>query len=125
YGCEPLTANPKEWAFQRDGLGADGVVDATGVSNALSKALEIVRPAGWISKVGWGPQPLGFSIDALVQKNIALQGSFSHTWSTWERVVHLIAAGTLDVRPITGGAWSLEERQTACEQMHLGEIVKA
>jgi alcohol dehydrogenase/L-iditol 2-dehydrogenase len=125
YGCETLIGNLKEWAFDRDGLGVDGVVDATGVSAALSTALELVRPAGWISKVGWGPQPLNGSIDQLVQKNITLQGSFSHTWSTWERVIHLIATGALDVRPITGGAWPLEQWQTAFEKMHSGEIVKA
>src|SRR4051812_17205773 len=125
YGCETLIGNLKEWAFDRDGLGVDGVVDATGVSAALTTALEIVRPAGWISKVGWGPQPLGCSIDMLVQKNITLQGSFSHTWSTWERVIRLIATGQLDVRPITGGAWPLEQWQTAFEKMHSGEIVKA
>jgi L-iditol 2-dehydrogenase len=125
YGCETLIDNLKEWAFAADGLGVDGVVDATGVSAALTTALEIVRPAGWISKVGWGPQPLESSIDLLVQKNITLQGSFSHTWSTWERVIRLIATGALDVRPITGGAWPLEEWQTAFEKMHSGEIVKA
>jgi alcohol dehydrogenase/L-iditol 2-dehydrogenase len=125
YGCEPLVDNLKTWALDRDGLGVDGVVDATGVSAALETALEIVRPAGWISKVGWGPQPLGFSLDMLVQKNVTLQGSFSHTWSTWERVIRLIATGMLDVRPITGGAWPLEQWQTAFEKMHSGEIVKA
>jgi L-iditol 2-dehydrogenase len=125
YGCESLIGNLKEWAFERDGLGVDGVVDATGVSAALSTALDIVRPAGWISKVGWGPQPLDFSLDKLVQKNVTLQGSFSHTWSTWERVIRLIDTGLLDVKPITGGAWPLEQWQTAFERMHSGEIVKA
>lgn len=125
YGCESLIDNLKEWAYDRDGLGVDGVVDATGVSAALGTALEIVRPAGWISKVGWGPQPMGCSIDLLVQKNVTLQGSFSHNWSTWERVIRLIATGQLDVRPITGGAWPLEQWQTAFEKMHSGEIVKA
>jgi alcohol dehydrogenase/L-iditol 2-dehydrogenase len=125
YGCEALVDDLNEWAFAGDGLGVDGVVDATGVSAALTTALEIVRPAGWISKVGWGPQPLGCSIDKLVQKNITLQGSFSHTWSTWERVIRLISTGQLDVRPITGGVWPLEQWQTAFEKMHSGEIVKA
>ncbi|HEY9231619.1 MAG TPA: zinc-binding dehydrogenase, partial [Blastocatellia bacterium] len=37
-----------------DGLGADLVVDATGTSAALKPALEIVRPGGQITKVGWG-----------------------------------------------------------------------
>jgi alcohol dehydrogenase/L-iditol 2-dehydrogenase len=126
YGCEPLLVDDlKEWAFAEDGLGVDGVVDATGVSLALGTALDIVRPAGWISKVGWGPQPLNGSLDKLVQKNITLQGSFSHTWATWERIIKLIAGGQLDVTPIRGGVWPLVQWQMAFETMHSGDIVKA
>ena len=40
--------------------GAHGVIDAAGVSATLKLSLEIVRPAGWITKVGWGREPLGF-----------------------------------------------------------------
>jgi alcohol dehydrogenase/L-iditol 2-dehydrogenase len=125
YGCEVLIGSASDWARQGDGLGADGVVDAAGVSVALATALDLVRPAGWITKVGWGPQPLGFSLDPLVQKNVTLQGSFSHNWPVWERVIQLIAAGTLDVRPITGGVWPLAEWREAFENMHSGRIVKA
>ena len=125
YGCDVIVGDATEWARRRDGLGADGVVDAAGVSAALRTALDLVRPAGWISKVGWGPQPLNFSLDPLVQKNVTLQGSFSHTWPMWERVLALLASGRLDVRPITGGVWPLQEWHTAFEKMHGGEIVKA
>jgi alcohol dehydrogenase/L-iditol 2-dehydrogenase len=125
YGCDPIIGSASQWAAQTDGLGVDGVVDATGVSAALATAMELVRPNGWISKVGWGPQPLGFSLDPLVQKNITLQGSFSHNWPIWERVIQLIAAGTLDVRPITGGVWPLAQWRDAFEAMHSGSIVKA
>ncbi len=125
YGCDVIVGDAAEWARRRDGLGADGVVDAAGVSAALRTALELVRPGGWISKVGWGPQPLNFSLDPLVQKNVTLQGSFSHTWPMWERVLALLASGRLDVRPITGGIWPLAEWHTAFERMHGGEIVKA
>jgi L-iditol 2-dehydrogenase len=125
YGCEPLVEGVRDWARSGDGFGVEGVVDATGVSAALATALDLVRPAGWISKVGWGPQPLGFSLDPLVQKNVTLQGSFSHNWPIWERVIQLIASGTLDVRPITGGVWPLVEWHAAFEKMHSGSIVKA
>ena len=125
YGCESIVGDPRPWAQAVDGLGVDGVVDATGVSAALELALEVVRPAGWISKVGWGPQPIGFSLDALVQKNVTLQGSFSHHWAVWERVIRLIAGGTLDVRPVTGGVWALAEWREAFQTMHEGRIVKA
>ncbi len=125
YGCESIVGDATDWARHMDGLGADGVVDATGVSAALSAALDLVRPGGWISKVGWGPQPVGFSLDRLVQKNVTLQGSFSHNWPIWERVIRLVATGALDVRPITGGVWPLAEWRDAFETMHSGKIVKA
>ncbi|MCE9588942.1 MAG: zinc-binding dehydrogenase [Planctomycetes bacterium] len=125
YGCTPIVDNLEEWARHGDGLGVDGVIDAAGVSATLKTALEIVRPAGWITKVGWGRQPLGFSLDPLVQKNITLQGSFSHNWPVWERVIALLAAGTLDVKPIIGGVWPLEQWHTAFETMHSGAIAKA
>jgi L-iditol 2-dehydrogenase len=125
YGCETLVGDATEWARTVDGLGAEGVVDATGASAPLMTALQLVRPAGWISKVGWGPQPLNFSLDMLVQKNVTLQGSFSHNWPIWERVIRLIATGALDVRPITGGVWPLAEWHEAFETMHSGRIVKA
>lgn len=125
YGCEPIVGDATAWSREVDGLGAEGVVDATGVSAALSTALDLVRPGGWISKVGWGPQPVGFSLDRLVQKNVTLQGSFSHNWPIWERIIQLIATGALDVQPITGGVWPLAEWREAFESMHSGRIVKA
>src|SRR5664279_3125142 len=70
YGCEAIIGDATEWAKQRDGLGVDCVIDAAGASITLKIALQLVRPNGRITKVGWGPQPLGFSLDPLVQKNI-------------------------------------------------------
>jgi L-iditol 2-dehydrogenase len=125
YGCTIITGDPLPWAQAGDGLGVEGVIDATGVSSALQSALAAVRPAGWITKVGWGPQPLGFSLDLLVQKNVRLQGSFSHHWPIWERVIQLLATGQLDVRPILGGEWPLTQWREAFETMHSGAIVKA
>ena len=125
YGVETIIDDATPWAFQGDGLGVEGVVDATGVSIALKSALELVRPNGWITKVGWGPQPLDFSIDPLVQKNVRLQGSFSHNWPIWERIIRLMSTGQLDVSPIIGGTWGLEQWNDAFETMHSGSIVKS
>lgn len=125
YGCEAIIGDATEWAKRADGLGADLVIDASGSSFTLKIALDLVRPNGRITKVGWGPQPLGFSLDPLVQKNITLQGSFSHNWPVWERVIALIASGQLDVKLIIGGVWPLTEWQEAFEKMHKGEVVKS
>ena len=108
-----------------DGLGADVVVDATGVSAALVQALDLVRPLGSIAKIGWGPQPLGASLDPLVAKAVTLYGSFSHTWKTWERVLGLFATGQLRPADIIGGVYGPDEWVSAFEDMEGGRNIKS
>ncbi|MFN8002997.1 MAG: zinc-binding dehydrogenase [Acidobacteriota bacterium] len=108
-----------------DGLGAHLVVDAAGASAALKNALDIVRPAGQITKVGWGPQPLGFSLDPLVQKAVRLQGSFSHTFQNWEMVVSMLASGQINLEPIISRVAYLEDWKDCFDGMHDGKYVKA
>ena len=64
-------------------------------------------------------------MDPLVQKNVRLQGSFSHNWPIWEKVICLLGSGRLDPDPILGGQWPLEQWEQAFETMHSGKIVKA
>ena len=56
YGMVLLEDRVDAWT--RDSYGVDAVIDATGVSSSLATALRLVRPAGWITKVGWGPDPM-------------------------------------------------------------------
>lgn len=125
YGCEVIIGDATHWSRQRDGLGADCIIDASGVSATLKTALDLVRPNGQITKVGWGPTPIGFSLDPLVQKNVKLHGSFSHNWPIWERVLSLLASGQLNVKPIIGGVWPISQWREAFEKMHSGEVVKS
>jgi L-iditol 2-dehydrogenase len=108
-----------------DGLGADVVIDAAGASAALKTALEIVRPGGHITKVGWGPQPLNFSLDPLVQKAVRLQGSFSHTFENWEKVVAMLAARQINLDPIISRVAALDRWKECFDGMHTGKYVKA
>lgn len=108
-----------------DGLGADVVVDATGVSAALKQGLDLVRPFGSIVKIGWGPQPLGFSLDPLVAKAVTLHGSFSHTWATWERILGLFSSGALDTSTVLGGVYELADWERAFEDMESGRNIKS
>ncbi|WP_276392146.1 zinc-binding dehydrogenase [Eudoraea chungangensis] len=125
YGCTPIIKDASSWAKEVDGLGVDCVIDAAGVSETLRLALKWVRPNGHITKVGWGPQPFSASLDPLVQKNVTLKGSFSHNWPIWEKVLALLATKRLDVQPIIGGVWKLEDWHTAFNAMHSGEVVKS
>ncbi|MGD9719704.1 MAG: zinc-binding dehydrogenase [Pirellulales bacterium] len=125
FGCISIVDGLEAWVRHGDGLGVDGVIDAAGISATLKTALEIVRPAGWVTKVGWGKAPYGHSLDPLVQKNVTLRGSYSHNWPIWERVIRLLSTGALDVQKIIGGVWPLDQWHEAFETMHSGKIVKA
>jgi alcohol dehydrogenase/L-iditol 2-dehydrogenase len=116
---------PDEIMAHGDGQGIDVVIDAAGVSSTLRLALEIVRPAGHITKVGWGPQPYGYSLDPLVAKNVTLRGSFSHTWQIWETILAMLATGQITVDPILSRVAALEDWRDSFEDMHAGRIVKA
>lgn len=108
-----------------DGFGADLVIDASGASASLEAALRWVRPEGQITKVGWGPQALGYSLDPLVQKAVTVTGSFSHTFPVWERVVRLLTTGQLDPRPLISAAEPLESWERCFQGMGDGELLKA
>lgn len=108
-----------------DGYGADLVVDCTGVSAALKQAMQLVRPNGRITKVGWGPQPLDFSLDPLVAKAITLQGSFSHTYPMWERVLTLLGTRQIDLTPVIGGVYPLRDWEAGFAAMQRGDSVKS
>jgi alcohol dehydrogenase/L-iditol 2-dehydrogenase len=107
-----------------DGFGAHLVVDCVGTSGALKPCLEMTRPAGQITKVGWGKDPVGFSLDMLVQKAITLQGSFSHTYQTWERVIGLMASGRLNLDPMRR-VYPLERWEEAFKTMDSLAIAKS
>jgi alcohol dehydrogenase/L-iditol 2-dehydrogenase len=112
-------------AGRGDGLGVDVVIDAAGVSATLQIAMQAARPTGQIIKVGWGPQPLQFSLDPLVQKNLTIAGSFSHNWPVWERVLGMITSGQIDLEPVISQVCDLSNWHECFEKMESGEYVKA
>jgi L-iditol 2-dehydrogenase len=106
-------------------LGADLVVDASGASRPLETALKIVRPDGQVTKVGWSPAGVAIDTNPIVQKNVRMQGSFSHNYPVWERVIHLLAEGVTEPRTIVGMTTGLEEWREAFDAMHDGRVIKS
>ncbi len=114
----------KEILAYGDGFGPDLVLDAVGISATLKQSIEVVRPAGQITKIGWGPAPVGFSLDPLIQKAARLQGSFSHNYPMWEKVLTLMSVGAIDPMPMAR-TFSLSQWQSAFEAMDSLELAKS
>lgn len=106
-------------------LGADLVCEASGASRPLDLALALTRPDGQVTKVGWSPDLVPININPLVQKNLRLQGSFSHTFPTWERVIHLLDRRLTLPQEIVGLTSPLDGWREAFDAMHTGRVIKS
>jgi alcohol dehydrogenase/L-iditol 2-dehydrogenase len=107
------------------GIGADLVCDASGASRPLEIALRLARPDGQVTKVGWSPDTIPVDVNPLVQRNLRLQGSFSHNYPVWERVIHLLDRGVTRPETIVGLRAPLEDWREAFDAMHDGRVIKS
>jgi len=110
---------------QTNGLGADLIVDAAGANQILQQAMTMVRPNGQITKIGWDPRPVEFSLDPLLIKAVTFQGVFSHTWPTWEKALALMASGKIETELMASHRLPLPEWRTAFELVESREAIKA
>ena len=106
------------------GEGSDVVIDAAGNAAALKMALDVVGSLGRIIKIGWGPGPIGFSLDALLRKSATLSGTFGHNRTDWEAVLNLMAQRRVDPRPLISGVLPLSRWREAFESTHRSEAIK-
>jgi L-iditol 2-dehydrogenase len=105
--------------------GADLVCDASGVSRPLEEAIRIARPGGQVTKVGWSPDKLPIDMNPMVLKNVRIQGSFSHNYPVWERVIHLLDRRSTMPDAIVGMRASLDGWHEAFEAMHDRRVIKS
>ena len=105
--------------------GVDVVCDATGASRAVEAALRLARPDGQVVKVGWSPDAIPVDLNPLVQRNLRLQGSFSHNYPVWERVIHLLDRRLTMPDTIVGLRTPLENWREAFDAMHDARVIKS
>jgi L-iditol 2-dehydrogenase len=64
-------------------------------------------------------------MNPLVGKNVTLQGSFSHNYPVWERVIHLLDTGMAKPDLVVGLRSGLSGWRRAFDAMHDGEVIKS
>ncbi|QTL97310.1 alcohol dehydrogenase catalytic domain-containing protein [Iocasia frigidifontis] len=109
---------------KNEGYGADVVIDAAGPAVTLKLALEAVRPEGTVNKIAWGPKPINYSLDKIIEKAITLRGSFSHTWDVWEKSLKLLEKGQVDLSGLITHQLSIEEWERGFELVESKEGIK-
>jgi alcohol dehydrogenase/L-iditol 2-dehydrogenase len=64
-------------------------------------------------------------MNPLVLRNVRIQGSFSHNYPVWERVIHLLDRRLTMPEAIVGMRASLENWHEAFEAMHDRRVIKS
>jgi len=109
---------------KNDGYGANVVIDAAGPAVTLKLAIEAVMPNGAINKIAWGPKPINYSLDGIIEKAVTLRGSFSHTWDVWEKCLTLLEAGQVDLSGLITHELSIDEWEKGFELVESKEGIK-
>lgn len=105
--------------------GAQVVIDTVGgVDATMNQALEIVTPGGQITKVGWFMKTQNIKWDELIRRNIRLQGSFSHNYEIWEKVIELVSTGAINVKDMISNVFPIEQWDSAFEQLKDKQAIK-
>ncbi len=107
-----------------DGYGAALIVDTAGSSETLKLSMDAVRPAGQITKIGWGTKPVNFSLDPLLAKSVTLKGHFSHTWDVWEQCLTLMDKNMVDLERLITHELPIDQFEKAFEMVETKEAVK-
>jgi L-iditol 2-dehydrogenase len=107
-----------------DGYGADLIIDLAGSSSTLKLSMDAVRPAGQITKIGWGRQSVNFSLDPLISKSVTFKGHFSHTWDVWEKCLTLMGKGMIDLEKVITHEFGIDQWEKSFELLVSRKAVK-
>lgn len=105
----------KEVRALTEDFGADFVFECSGKDDAISEGIEMLRKGGTLVEVGV-TSPAGSKIDAFlaaVLKEINIQGSFSHRYPNWDRVLQMMEHDQIKADPLVSAKYPFEECETA------------
>ena len=83
------------------GEGADTVVEATGSRGGIASSIELARRLGRVLAIGETPaKEVGIDWNRAIFKALTLNFNFGSNYIAWHTAVDMIAAGTVEVKPL-------------------------
>jgi L-iditol 2-dehydrogenase len=101
-----------------DPSGIDVVLECSGASEATRLGLSLIKRRGRFVLVGIHGHPFELDWDAILYKELTVQGMFSHKYQAWEHAISLAARGLVHAQPLITdvlplSAWEIGFRRFA------------
>mgnify|MGYP001588344500 FL=1 len=87
--------------------GVDLVVETAGAAEAVTQALELVRPGGRVALTGLPHEPTRVSFFSVVRREVTLVGSMIYQ-DEFGEALRLVASGTVQTRPLVTHHFKLD-----------------
>lgn len=95
------------------GDGPDIVYECSGAGAAASMLLDLVRRGGQYAQIGLFGRQVVWDLDRVCMKELHVTGSNASTPSSWDRALHLMAAGRVKTEPLVSQVLPLTEWRAA------------
>jgi len=106
-------------------IGADLVVEACGVEEAIHQAFDILRTDGRIAAIGHtGRDFLSVPWETGLHKAAHVTWSFSSNWSSWQRAVSMLSCHKIEADRIVSHTFPLKQWKAGFESLERLEAIK-
>lgn len=104
--------------------GVDVAIDAVGHPDALDLAIRVARNAGAVNAIGVYAEPQKVHMGLVWIKSLTLRAGVANVIAHVDRVLGMLAAGTLDPMPLVSAHMRLEEAEEAYRLYDRREALK-
>jgi 2-desacetyl-2-hydroxyethyl bacteriochlorophyllide A dehydrogenase len=127
FGAVPVhltEEDPRGAVRELTGHGVDVAIDAVGHADAFDLALRLVRKAGTVNAIGVYAEPAQVHMGLVWIKALTIKSGGANVVGHVDRVLAMLAAGTLDPTPLVSAHMSLDDAQEAYQIYDRREALK-
>jgi L-iditol 2-dehydrogenase len=105
-------------------LGADLLVECSGVPAAASAGIKLVRKGGRYTQMGLFGTPISIDFEKIAYKELRVTGSFAQRWTAWKKALSLVSQGKVKIAPLISDVIPLSRWEEAFEKFEAKEGLK-
>ena len=104
--------------------GVDLTVEASGAPPSVATAFQCTRKGGTVVQLGLFEGPITVDYSQIAFRELAIIGSFAHTWTSFDKALDLMERKIIDIAPLVSGVITLEGWEDAFDRAERGDGVK-